>query len=58
MKLTAEGGRRILAKPFVNKKEPITIDIIEKIFKSKNDMDNLCHLRTRLICVLGYAGFF
>lgn len=58
VKLTAEGGRRILAKPFVNKKEPITIDIIEKIFKSKNDMDNLCHLRTRLICVLGYAGFF
>lgn len=30
LKLTLEGGKRILAKP-VNKKEPITIDILLKL---------------------------
>lgn len=58
VKFIVEGGRCILVKLFVNKKEFIIIDIIEKIFKLKNDMDNLCYLCIRLICVLGYVGFF
>lgn len=35
VKLTAEGGKHILVKPFVNKKVPITVEIIERIFNSK-----------------------
>lgn len=57
LKLTLEGGKRILAKP-VNKKEPITIDILLKLKEEyQKDPDNALKLRVFLMCLLGFSGF-
>jgi integrase len=56
--MTFEGASRILSKTSINKKEPITVEILRKVFRLKNNLLDLSHLRTRLMFVLGYAGFF
>lgn len=57
LQLTLEGGKRILAKP-VNKKEPITIDILIKLKEEYHkDPDNALKLRVFLMCLLGFSGF-
>lgn len=57
LKLTLECGKRILAKP-VNKKEPITIDILIKLKEEyQKDPDNALKLRVFLMCLLGFSGF-
>ena len=57
LQLVLEGGKRILAKP-VNKKEPITIDILKKLKEEyQKDPDNALKLRTFLMCLLGFSGF-
>ncbi|KAJ8300270.1 hypothetical protein KUTeg_021789 [Tegillarca granosa] len=58
IKLIMEGGRRILAKP-INKKEPVTIDILNKLIdKFGADKCNLLNLRICVLCLLGFSGFF
>lgn len=49
---------RTLSKTLINKKQPITSNIISKIFSAKNNVTDLSHQRTRLLFVLGFAGFF
>lgn len=57
LKLTLEGGKRILAKP-VNKKEPITIEILIKLKEEyQKDPDNALKLRVFLMCLLGFSRF-
>jgi integrase len=54
-----QGGRRILAKP-VQKKEPITIDILKSIHDFYRLSENKSDLNSvRLFCMLivGYSGF-
>lgn len=58
VKLTFEGALRTLSKTSINKKQPITSNIISKVFSAKNNVADLSHLRTRLLFVLGFAGFF
>ena len=56
--LILEGGKRFLCKP-VNKKEPITVDILGKIVDFfGSDTNNGSHLRTCAMCLLGFSGFF
>ena len=58
VKLTYEGGKRLLSRP-VNKKEPITVDILDKLMKKfGNDTLNLSNLRICTLCLLGFSGFF
>lgn len=58
LKLVLEGGKRMLSKP-INKKEPINTDILRKLmdFYSK-DPSNVLQLRTFVMCLLGFSGFF
>lgn len=58
VKLTLEGALRTLFKTLINKKQPITSNIISKVFSAKNNVADLSHLRTRLLFVLGFAEFF
>ncbi|KAJ8304840.1 hypothetical protein KUTeg_018423 [Tegillarca granosa] len=52
-----EGGRRILAKP-INKKEPVTIDILNKLIdKFGADKCNILNLRICVLWLLGFSGF-
>ena len=59
---TYEGLKRKLAKP-INKKEPITTDIIHQLVakylpNEQFTIDNLMNLRTVTMCVVAFAGFF
>lgn len=56
VKMTFEGGRRLVAKP-VSKKEPITSDIIGKIVDFYEKENNLKGLRVCTMCILGFSGF-
>lgn len=58
VKLTLEGALRTLSKTLINKKQPITSNIISRVFSAKNNVADLSHLRTRLLFVLGFAEFF
>ena len=43
----------------MNKKEPITVDILDKLVKKfGNDPHNLSNLRICTLCLLGFSGFF
>ena len=55
--IVLEGGKRILSKP-IKKKEPITADIIHKLFNFYKN--NLALYNSRSLCMflLAYAGFF
>jgi hypothetical protein len=57
-KLIYEGGKRLLSRP-VNKKEPISVDILEKIVDlcGKN-FQNVSDLRICILCLMGFSGFF
>ncbi|CAG2186267.1 unnamed protein product [Mytilus edulis] len=55
--IVLEGGKRILAKP-IQKKEPITADIIVKLFNLYHDISNLSNCRLLCMLSLAYAGFF
>ena len=58
VKLAYEGGKRLLCRP-VNKKNPITIDILEKMIdRFGNDSQNILNLRLCVLCLLGFSGFF
>ncbi|CAC5380035.1 unnamed protein product [Mytilus coruscus] len=51
-----EGGKRIFSKP-INKKEPVTPEILQMII-SKYGIDNdLSSLRICVLCLLGFSGF-
>ncbi|KAJ8305077.1 hypothetical protein KUTeg_017372, partial [Tegillarca granosa] len=50
------GGRRILSKP-VDKKEPVTVEILKKLINKFGDESNLFNLRICIICLLGFSGF-
>ena len=54
--LIFEGGVRILSKP-VNKKDPITVDILQKVIDKFDDLNSLSNLRICCLMLLGYAGF-
>ncbi|CAC5384810.1 unnamed protein product [Mytilus coruscus] len=51
-----EGGVRLLSKP-VNKKEPITHDIIKRVIDKFGLSTNLADLRICCLVLLSYAGF-
>ena len=55
--LVLEGGKIILSKPF-KKKEPITADVIVKLFKFYKGRLDLFNSRSLCMFVLVYAGFF
>lgn len=56
--LCLEGSKRTLAKP-VNKKKPITVDMLHKIVDRFGKSDaNLSDLRVCTLCLLGFSGFF
>ena len=55
--MNLEGGKRILSKP-IKKKEPITADVIVKLFKFNKGRLDLFNLRSLCMFVLAYAGFF
>jgi hypothetical protein len=56
IKLILEGSVRTLSKP-VQKKEPITSDILKTILRKQYQIDNLQKLRICCLLLLGYAGF-
>jgi hypothetical protein len=56
IKMILEGSVRILSKP-VQKKEPITSDILMTILRKQYPIDNLQKLRICCLLLLGYAGF-
>lgn len=53
---TLEGSKRILSKP-VSKKEPITVDILQKNYLKLFDRNNLYNQRTICMCLLSFAAF-
>ena len=56
--LCLEGSKRTLAKP-VNKKKPITVEMLHKIVDRFGKADaNLFDLRVCTLCLLGFSGFF
>ena len=57
VKLVFECGKRILSKP-IQKKEPITADIIIKLFDLYKDNLNLQNSRSLCMFLLAYSGFF
>ncbi|KAK3090957.1 hypothetical protein FSP39_011926, partial [Pinctada imbricata] len=57
--LLMEGGKRILSKP-INKKEPITPEILKKIVEKYGqdaNKNNLSHVRICSMFLLGFSGF-
>ena len=51
-------SKRILAHKTI-KKEPITAEILQKLHDKFISVDaDLATIRTMVICLLGYAGFF
>ena len=58
VKQVLAGAKRILAHK-TTKKEPITVDILKKLYDKFVTCDaGLPVIRTMAICLLGYAGFF
>ena len=57
VKSVFEGAKRRLAVP-INKKEPITPDLLEKMFNSVFCEGNAYNQRTICACLISYAGFF
>ena len=52
------GRKRLLSRP-VNKKEPITVDILEKIVDLYGtNLQNVSDLRICILCSMGFSGFF
>ncbi len=59
VKSTIEGLKRNLSVP-LNKKEPITVEILEAMYDnicSDLSINNLFHIRTVVMCLLAFAGF-
>ena len=56
LKCLLEGLKRIHDKP-VSKKEPVTVDMLEKIVSKFGESNNLMDIRLCAICLLSYAGF-
>ncbi|CAG2206728.1 unnamed protein product [Mytilus edulis] len=56
LSIVLEGGVRLLSKP-VNKKEPITHDIIKRVIDKFGLSTNLADLRICCLVLLSYAGF-
>ena len=54
--LILEGGKRMLSGP-INKKEPITKDILLKLVRFYKQNCTLLNLRTCAMCLLGFSGF-
>ena len=51
------GRKRLLSRP-VNKKEPITVDILEKIVDLYGtNLQNVSDLRICILCLMGFSGF-
>jgi hypothetical protein len=57
IKMILEGSVRTLSKP-VQKKEPITSDILKTILRKQYPIDNLQKLTICCLLLLGYAGFY
>lgn len=58
LKLVLEGEKRMLSKP-INKKEPINTDILRQLMDfSSKDSANVLKLRSFVMCLLGFSGFF
>jgi hypothetical protein len=57
VKLVSEGGKRILSKP-IKKKEPVTVDVIVKLYNFYKGRLDLFNSRSLCMFVLAYAGFF
>ena len=56
--LCLEGSKRLLAKP-VNKKQPITVEMLTKIVdRYGKDCATLSDLSICAFCLLGFSGFF
>ena len=53
---TLQGLKRTLAKP-VQKKKPITKEMIEKIVADANSHPSLANIRLATACLLGFSGF-
>ncbi|XP_071111511.1 uncharacterized protein [Haliotis cracherodii] len=51
-----EAAKRKLVKP-VKKKEPITVEVLERMFDCKMQNQNVYNLRTVCMCLLAFAGF-
>ena len=56
VKNVMEASKRKLAKP-VNKKEPITVDMLEKVFDTLYSENNLKNQRIICTCLIAFAGF-
>ena len=56
LKLILDGGVRVLAKP-VNKKSPITADILKMVVLKYGRSNDLKDLRICCLMLLGYSGF-
>ena len=56
VKATLEGLQRSLAKP-VNKKEPLTVEILAKMVEDAQQSGTLSDLRLATACLLSFAGF-
>lgn len=51
-----EAAKRKLSKP-IRKKEPVTIELLNKVFDSLFEIRNIKNQRFISACLLGYAGF-
>ena len=58
VKLCLNGAKRKLSTTTENRKEPLSAEIIKEIVDKFGFTGNLLHLRTVVICILGFAGFF
>ena len=56
VKATLEGLQRSLAKP-VNKKEPLTVEMLAKMVEDAQRSGTLSDLRLATACLLSFAGF-
>jgi hypothetical protein len=51
-------AKTLLSRP-VNKKEPITVDILEKIVDLYGtNLQNVSDLRICILCLMAFSGFF
>ncbi|KXJ10028.1 Integrase/recombinase xerD-like [Exaiptasia diaphana] len=57
VKGTLEGAKRMLARP-LNRKEPLTLELVERITAAYSASESLAVLRFLFILLVGYAGFF
>ena len=56
VKTALEGLRRTLAKP-IEKKEPITVDMLRAMVQDAKEHDTLSNVRLTTACLLAFAGF-